>query len=284
MRRLLTLIVAVLFISCTEQNKPAAENTIEGLIKNQNTTYTDSGKSSFELFEHGYRTIEVTYKPLYIRQDGEASEHYMAKTTTSSSFYSGAMKAERKIKVEMTLFDDPTKPKIIIEKECDELNLEEEYYEVVVSGCCGAENELEYYDYNNRLIILGTTIIINCEIPNSDINFYAAASHGIQLSYGSDDKYVIELEFDPNIEDHCGPLPMMVYFESPNKNDHFDQPNMYTFSSLDGIKDKSQINDITLKVAHPCNEKVDTLRIPIINGKPFGKDYRHQKAMIKMKR
>ena len=50
------------------------------------------------------------------------------------------MKAERKIKVEM-ISDNPLKPEFI-KKECDALNLEDDYYEVIVSGCCGAESRL----------------------------------------------------------------------------------------------------------------------------------------------
>lgn len=253
---------------------------MESQIKTQSKLFSDSGQSSFEQLEHGYKAVEVTYQPKWAKRNG-VSKGYIAKITNSRVFISGAMKAERKIKVEM-ISDNPSKPEFIIKKECDALNLEDDYYEVIVSGCCGAESEIEYYDYDNNQIIHGTTQIIKCEIPNSKIKFYAASGHGIQFSYSGSDKYVINLKFPPDVKDYCGPMPPDIYFRSSQTKEEFAN-GKYEFWSLDGIESKAQVNDITLVVAIPCIENLDTLSIPIINGKPFGREERHQTVEMKLK-
>jgi hypothetical protein len=106
------------------------------------------------------------------------------------------MKPERKIRIEMTPYENSSRPEIVIEKECDEILLGKEYYEVVRTGCCGAENELELYYYESKLIIEGISSIIKCKIPNSPIEFFASFSKGLNISYSSSDQYFLDIKFD----------------------------------------------------------------------------------------
>lgn len=281
MLKFIPIVAAILFLSCSNQSNSPAENTAESILQGQKGLYSDSGQSSIELLEHGYKKTEVTYHFVYPTLK-EKRTTYVAKKTETLFFVSGSMKGDKKIKVEMTPYDEPGKSKIIIDKVCDIINLKDDYYEVVVSGCCGAENEIEYYDYNNQLIIQGTSEVIKCEIPNSKLKFYAASGHGVQFSYSSTDRYTIDLKYPPDLKDYCGPVPPEVYFRSSDKNDKY-LDGVYEFWSLNDIESKEQINNITLVINYSCIEGLDTLAIPIINGKPFGKDDRHQTVSMKLK-
>ena len=282
MLRVILLIIALTLLACSDPSKQKQDNSMAKQIESQTKLLSDSGQSSFEQFEHGYKAVEVTYQPTWAKRDGTA-KGYIAKITNSRVFISGAMRAERKIKVEMIL-GNPSKPEFTIEKECDELNLKDDYYEVIVRGCCGAEDEIEYYDYNGQLIVQGTTQITACEIPNSPLKFYAAYGYqqGLQLSYNSQDKYRIDLKFPLGADNNCGPMVPEIYFRSANKKDGLVD-GTYNFWSLDGIERSDQVNDISLLVVYSCIENLDTLTIPIINGKPFGRNDRSQILEMKVK-
>ncbi|MBI3481549.1 MAG: hypothetical protein HY015_00970, partial [Bacteroidetes bacterium] len=183
---------------------------------------------------------------------------------------------------ELNSLEQPERPKIVIEESCHEINFFEDYYETVKWGCCGAENQLEFYDYDKKLIIEGTSTITKCRIPNSHLRFFASIDGGIRLSFSSSDQYLIQIISPPNFQDeNCGPIPTDIIFESADSKDKYDQTNNeYEFWSLNGVKEKERINNLTIKVKWTCADVSEPIMIPIINGKPFGKDERVQSVSL----
>lgn len=264
--------------------------------------YSDSDQSTFKITSgdsisgYDFQTVETNYKLVYIAPHNYNSlKHYFAKYTTISKTCTGCEGQERMIKVGLNSFDNPQKTELTIQQDCDELTLAPRTYKTAKFGCCGAEDQLAIYDYNNKLIIEGDSKILLGEIPNSRLNFYVAFKNEyldstylgtLYFCYSSSDRYTIKIESKPLPSDSCSPFSPDILIHSANVIDKFNKENNeYSFWSLNHIKSKDQINDLTLKVAYWCDSELnlDTLKIPIINGKPFGKDDRNQIIKFRQK-
>jgi len=176
----------------------------------------------------------------------------------------------------------------LIKKECDNLSFENDHFKTVKYGCCGGDDAFAVYDFRSDLIIKGDVKIIKASIPNSEINFFASYKDNdddssfmgtVFYSFNNIDKYQIKISKTKTLPFDCEYRVPDIFIFSSDSNDKFRQDNNeYTLWSLNKIHSKSQINNISLKVVFECNAypKNDTIIIPIINGKPFGKDAKIQ--------
>lgn len=304
MKRILHLtIIAIAFCACsTRQEKGDIQvstnrnsDKFDTKKDTSNFIYSDSGKSSFiitagdAISGYDFQTVETNYKLNFIALSGDYSDlkHYFAKYTTISKTCTGCEGQERTIKVELHPFDNPLQTNLNIEKDCDELTLNVHTYKTIKYGCCGAENELAIYDYKNKLIIEGDDKILLGDIPNSKIKLFAAWKNEnkdttvlgtLYICYNSSDRYAINIK-GTLPSDRCSPFSPDVFIYTGNSDDKFrKENNEYTFWSLKKIDSKDKINNLTLNVSFDCDSiiNLDTIVIPIISGKPFGKNDREQ--------
>lgn len=286
------------------QQKPKQDNaaSVDGKAGTSKIIYADSGQSTFIIttgdrnIGYDFQTVETNYRRVYIALHGWGSlKHYFAKYTTTSKTSAGLEGQDRTIKVDLHPFDNPNKTELTIEHSCDDLTLNVATYQTVKYGCCGAEDELAIYDYDKKLIIEGDSKILLGEIPNSPVRMFVAYKKEYKDSttlgtlyycYSSSDRYTIKIK--PNALS-CGshsPFSPNIFIYSTNPDDKFSEDkNEYSFWSLNDIENKNQVNNLTLKIAYECDEHPnrDTIAIPIINGKPFGKDDRNQIIMYRHK-
>lgn len=293
---LLPIIITILLHSCT--NKPHSENfsASENKTASSKNIYTNTGESSFTITSgdtsndgYDYETVEVNYKTDYIALDGDRDfKHYFAKYTTTTKSCTACEQPERNIKVELNAFDDPKKTALTIQQDCDDLTLDAHTYKTAKYGCCGAEDHLAVYDYNNKLIIEGESEILVGDIPNSPVKIFVAYEveqkdstvlGTLYFCYNSSDRYAIVLKSDSLPASSCPRFVPDFSIDSRNTRDGFNpEKKEYTLWSLDAIKDKKQVNNLDLKIIYPCDYMSgnNVILIPIINGKPFGKDDRNQ--------
>jgi hypothetical protein len=281
MKRALPFITAAIFLSCSEQTKqkPQVGDRVE--VK---TLFLDSAGSTIKVHEMGYTIVNTSYEMLSTKKDGERKT-YIARVTRLSDFMSGSMGPERKVKIELSTYDNPKQVVRVIEKKADLVEFREEYIETTTIGCCGGENVIEFTDYDNQLIVKGTPSIVKGEIPRPEIKFFVGVEgNTVVYSYSASDKYEVEIKFDTLSPTLCLSIPLEVGFDKLNEDDHYyPTSDTYSFQSLSEIKSKNEINGISLFAHLPCTDSTNTVIIPIINGKPFGKDSRHQTALMKVK-
>lgn len=262
-------------------------------------SFSDTGESSFQLIKHDdetgyqYKSTEVNYKTVNINPFHAADgEYFIAKYTSLTSAATSKENMDKTIEVELRSMKNPDKTVLKIKQVCDDLTLEQDCYKTVKYGCCGAEDQIKLYNYDNKLIIEGTAQIIKGVIPNTDFNFYVAykanqdsSSLGtIYYSYNSSESYEIKIKADPSVSKNCGNFSPNISVYSANSRDKFLKgDNEYQLWSLDGIKSKNEINNISLKVVFECADdcKFNIIVIPITNGKPFWKDEKIQEFIYK---
>lgn len=257
--------------------------------------FADDGKASFNITSvdsnsgYNFKMIETNYKVAFIAlHDSRDLQHYIARYTSETKSCTGCEAQERRIKVELRPFEHPEKTDLTILQDCDELTLDVRTYKTAKYGCCGAEDELAIYDYENKKIIAGDSKIILGEIPNSPITMYISYKPEYQdssllgrlyLAYNSLDSYTLTIKSKPLSKDDCSPFSPRITVKSIHAQDKFEEvTNEYTFWSLDNITTTDQIKDLTIKIVYWCDKKLhmDPISIPIIKGKPFGKDDRNQ--------
>ena len=162
-------------------------------------------------------------------------------------------------------------------------------------GCCGSDDKIALYDFENKLIIAGEEKIVFANTPNSKFDFYVSyvANDDDSLflgtlffCYNSTDKYKVKIKATPRLSKDCGyRIPDMLLCPS-NANDSFKKDNdTYGLWPLNKAKNKEEVTGIVIKLAFECNtvERLDTLEIPIINGMPFCKDLRTQEYIYNHK-
>jgi len=296
MNQLLLLgIIALPLLSCSD--KPHQEQVHATEIKKDSTDnkYSDSGQSTFSILAvdsnsgYEFKTIETNYKTAFLDPDGDKNfDHYIAKYTTTTQSCTGCEQQERTIRAELNSFSAPKKTILTLEQKCDELLLDATTYKTTKFGCCGAADHFEIYNYENKLVAEGDGKITIGEIPNSPIKIYAGYTQEtkdstfigtLHYSYNSDDTYAIRIQSNKLPLDECNIYSPNIMFQSRNPRDKYDRDeNQFTFWSLDKLEDTKKINQLSLKVDFECEPslKVKALEIPIINGKPFGKDERVQ--------
>jgi hypothetical protein len=230
--------------------------------------------------------------------------YYLEKTITATTKYQGSETDEKTFTIELTPLNKPHHKPLRIKKDCSSLKLEGDYYRTIKYGCCAGNDAIAIYDYQSNLIIEGDVKILRADIPNTQFNFFTAyKSNDIDTNtsvigtifycFNSVDKYQIKINRTEALPDGCeyrvpeiffySASPKDNFFTDKNENNFVTQNDEYRFWSLSGIKSKEQIDSIFIKLAFECNasSKLDTITIPIINGKPFGKNDRMQSFTYK---
>ncbi|MBS4062769.1 MAG: hypothetical protein KG029_20405 [Bacteroidetes bacterium] len=286
MRRQLTILTIIIvgLYSCSTKDSNVQQVTAD------NSTFSDKDFSSIELFPvdsfsgNKYKIKEINYNIVYLDFYGDKdAERFIARKTTTTEAHTGMEGQNRLIQIDLLPLNNPEKAVLTIKHNCDDIFLEFGNYKTVKYGCCGGEDEYELYDYNNKLILEGNEQIILTRIPNARTKFYVSFKPEyrdttilgrLHFSYNSSENYQIVIKSDPLPSEQCSPFSPQLFVKTNDKRDRFiSVSNEYEIWSLDNIKTKEEINGINLQIVFDCDPelKLDTINIPIINGKPFGK-------------
>lgn len=286
MRRQLTILILLFgLFSCSTK-----DNSEKG-VKLDSLSFNDKDFSSIELFPidsfsgNKFKIKEINYNIVYLDFYGDKdASRFIAKKTTTTEAHTGMEGQNRSIQIDLLPLDNPSKTALTIKHDCDDITLDFNNYKTVKYGCCGGENEYELYDYNNKLILEGNEQIILTRIPNARRNFYVSFKPEyrdttilgrLHFSYSSSDNYQIVIKSNPLPSEQCSPFSPQLFIKTNDKQDRYiSATNEFEIWSLNNIKDKEDINGINLQIVFDCDPelKLDTINIPIIKGKPFGKD------------
>ena len=264
--------------------------------KLDNAFFSDESIANFYVlsFEDGkgyvYKTVEINYITVFIIPDGYKNlEHFIAKYTTTTKACTGCEEKERNIKVDIYSFDKPSKLVHTIDLNCDKLDLKTDTYQTTVYGCCGSENIYEIFDYKNNSIIQADNQIILGDIPNSKIKLYV----GFKKVYN--DTILGSLNFSYNGNEKFSIKVLTNYRELRNYHVHFSpdieilsdghnfikSKNEYEFWYLNRISNKNSINNLIIRLTFTDDKTGDyVIDIPIIDGKPFGKENTTQEIYV----
>jgi hypothetical protein len=264
-----------------------------------NPAFFDESISSFQILSekekrwYDYQTVEVNYDVVSIwLSEFKELKKYIAKYITTTKVRAGYEGAERNIKVEIYSFEDNTKPLMEIDKNCDKVEIFVHTYKTTIYGCCGAEESYELFDFKHKSIIQADNQIILGRIPTPRIKFYIGFQKDVPdtlslgvltFSYNSDEKFSVKILTRKKIENEFLPFSPDIEILSEDEKDKFSKSDSeYTFWSLDKISYKASINNLVIKLTFPVDKLNvnDVINIPIINGKPFGKDEQTQEVFI----
>lgn len=234
----------------------------------------------------GYKSVEYTYK-VYGNIVEDEWVDYLAKyktTTLKNLSYEGQ---DRTIEVAICRLDIMDSIIYYIKQDCDQLDLSRDNYKTIKYACCAALSKVALYDYSNRLIISGSEKIYEGFIPNNKIKFYFSyQSHPdtltlgqINYSYNANDQYHIVLKSERstirNGVENCPMLYPEIDLSLSGAGKFSKDEEACLFWSLEKIKTINEIN-FTLNLKFDCDSTIRPITIPIINGKPFGKDIETQ--------
>ena len=291
----LLLFISIVFFCCNQRARESqsANKVIDS--KTDEAYFSDESKSNFYILSkvetkgYEYQSVETNYKVVFIIPDGyKKLEHYIAKYTTTTKTCTACEKADRNIKVEIFSIEKPSKLVMEIDKNCDKLDLFAQTYKTTVYGCCGSENSYEIFDYQQNSIIQADNQIIVGNFSHPQNEFYIGFKidndtiriGSFNYSYNSQEKYAINILTSRNIKKDF--LSFAPVIEILGDGHNFSKSNNeYNTFRLNRISDKNSIN-MSIKLTFPCeNEAVDNvIEIPIINGKPLGKEDTIQKIYI----
>ena len=264
--------------------------------------FTETAESKFEILSKEpknafvYRTVESTFTPVSIQLEEFDTQKYFADITTTTKKWTSVEGQDRNIRVKIKAFDNPSKTIIEINKNCDDIDLQTNLYETVKYGCCGQVNHYELYNYENQEIIEGDDKIITGFIPNSDLEIYVGFTHETidstllgTLYYttcypgNNPERFAIKIKSKLSNVKKCDIIWPKISLQTNKKIDKLYSSEIeYWLWSLDKVKNENLINNLTIKFSIECTEKQDFgfLYIPIINGKPFGKDDKIQEMAL----
>lgn len=248
------------------------------------------GESTFQItsVDKGieYKSVESTYKVFYMVESGKSVD-YLARYKTSTIKNLSQEGQDRTIEVTISPLNQLNLVKYKIKQDCDQLDLFDEYYKTFKYGCCLQSTEVRLYDYSNNLIIDGSERIFQGNIPNNSKNdfYFSYKSPTDTLSLGQinfwfneNGRYQIVLKSKRSTEhDGLEVCPMLYPKIEMNLNDkdRFDNEEIYTFWSMEKIKSTSDIN-FSFTLTFDCDSTILPITIPIINGKPFGRNIENQ--------
>lgn len=295
MKTLLVILFSTLsFFSCknkqqkTKIAKPAEDKSI----------YTETAESKFEILSNAfvYKTVESNFKPVSIQLRDYDRHEYFANITTTTKKWTSVEGQERNIRIKIKAFDNPSKTLVEINKNCDDIDLQTKLYKTIKYGCCGNVNHYEIFNYDNKQIIEGDYKILTASIPNSDLEIYVGFTQETNDStvlgtlyyttYSSGknpERFSIKIKSKPSNVKKCETYWPKISLQTNKAIDKFDtNENEYTLWSLDKVENENLINNLTIKFSIECTEKQNFkfLYIPIINGKPFGKDEKIQEMKL----
>ena len=271
--------------------------------------FVDKEAASFEIFQdkevgedfYLFEMVDVNYevKDINLNETNNVSTLCIAKYITTSKYsthtYPDLEYMVRNIKVELRDFYNPQETILSIDKNCHKIELGEQDYRAIIYSCCAVPDYIKIFDYNHRPIIQVHNEIIRCSIPNSPIEIYIGHYQDsflgtLHIAYNSDEKYEIKIKYPKEkiIPHNISSITIVPENDEPYYSYHsgFKNETIYELESLDGIKNKNQINGfkIVLEYKHFFSREhsldILPIEIPIINGKPFGKDIKIQEVEI----
>ena len=233
-----------------------------------------------------YKSVESTYKVFYMVESGKSIE-YLARYKTSTIKNLSQEDQDRTIEVTISPLNQLNLVKYKIKQDCDQLDLLNDHYKAIKYGCCLRSSEVKLYDYSNNFIIAGSERIFEGYIPNNDRNSfyfsYKSPSDTLTLGqinfwFNSNEKYQIVLKSKRSTEhDGLEVCPVLYPKIEMNLKDKasFDNEEIYTFWSMEKIKSSSEIN-FSFTLTFDCDSTILPITLPIINGKPFGRNIENQ--------
>lgn len=295
MRQLVMLLVTVLgLVNCRDNSKVG----VGADSLDVHRIHKETAETKFEIISkndqmgHTYRSVESNFRPVSIQLKKYDQATYFANiitTTKASTIMEGA---ERNIKIKIKTFDNPYKTIVEIDKDCDNIDLQNRTYRTVKYGCCGESDYYEVFDYDNKLIVAGDDKIVTGFIPNSRLLIYVGFTREMNdstllgiLHYTTTNRNRFSIKIRTSVAnvEKCEIYSPDIYFQTPRAGDEFDKnKNEYTLWSFDKIENENLIDNLAIKFKLHCIDKDDfkTLVIPIINGKPFGKDQKIQELVL----
>lgn len=295
MNRLLILLFLTFgLLSCNNNSKTAKpKNSSEA-----KSIYSENIESKFDILSkkdeigYTYKSIESNFKKVSIQLEKFDVKQYFANIITTTKTSTSLEGQERNVKIRIKSFDNPTKTIIEINKDCDNIDLQNHTYKTVKYGCCGSLNNYEIFDYKNNQIIGGDGVIVTGFIPNSRLRIYVGFTREtndstilgtLNYSTTNNNKFTIKIKTNHGNLKKCDEFYPKILFQTNNTFDKFDaNENEYTLWSLDKIDNEYLIDNLIIKFKLNCIDKKDFkfINVPIINGKPFGKDDKNQEITI----
>ena len=295
MNRLLILLsLAFGLLSCknhSKSDKGKKSSETKG-IYSENTESTFDILSEKDGIGYTYKSVESNFKQISIQLEEFDIKQYFANVITTTKTSTSLEGQLRTIKVIVKSFDNPTKTIIEINRDCDNIDLQNHTYKTVKYGCCGNLNHYEIFDYKNNQIIRGDGLIVTGFIPNSRLKIYVGFIKELKdstilgtlyYSTTNDTRFAIKIKSNSTNFKKCEEFSPNIIFQTNNNSDKFDaDENEYTLWSFDNVDNEYLIDKLTVKFRLNCFDKknVASLDIPIINGKPFGKDNKNQVITI----
>jgi hypothetical protein len=295
---LIILFSSLSFYSCknkqqkTEVAKPAESKSI----------YTETAESKFEILSKQprnafvYKTVESNFKPVSIQLRDYDRHEYFANITTTTKKWTSVEGQERNIRIKIKAFDNPSKTVVEINKNCDDIDLQTTMYKTIKYGCCGNVNHYEIFNYENKEIIEGDDKIITGFIPDSDLEIYVGFTHETidstllgTLYYttyypgNNPERFAIKIKSKLTNVKKCDIVWPKISLQTNKKIDKLYSSEIeYWLWSLDKVKNENLINNLTIRFSIECTEKQNFkfLNIPIVNGKPFGKNEKIQEMTL----
>jgi len=261
--------------------------------------FEENAESRFEILEkverlgYSYRTVESNFKNVHIQLVKSDIRSYFAHFVTTTKRSTGIDGQERNIKVNIKSFDNPAENIIEIDTDCDDIDLQNHTYRTAKYGCCGTLDHHEVFDYANKKIIEGDGKIATGFIPNSRLIIYAGFVREAKdstifgkLYYSTSDseRFTIKIKGEPADIRACGEILPDISFTPSDKRNTFDHgQNDYTLWSFDTAEKQEMITNLSIKLKIGCvnRKKSKVLKVPIINGKPFGNSLQGQETTLK---
>lgn len=290
--------MALSLISCKDNRQKAK---LAGPSETK-SIYTETAESKFEILSKKpknsfvYKTVESNFKPARIQLKEFDVRQYFAAITTTTEKWTGVEGQERNIRIKIKAFDNPSKTIIEINKNCDDIDLQTKRYKTIKYGCCGHVNHYEIFNYENKQIVEGDDKIVVGSIPDSDLEIYVGFTQETNdstvlgtLYYTTyhpgknPDRFAIKIKSKPSNVRKCETYWPKISLQTNKAIDKFDaNENEYTLWSFDKIENEKLINNLTIKFSIECTEKQNFsfLYIPIMNGKPFGKENKNQEMTL----
>lgn len=295
MNRLLILLFLTFgLLSCNNNSKTdKPKNSSE-----PNSIYNENIESKFDILSekdeigYTYKSVESNFKKVSIQLEKFDLKQYFANIITTTKTSTSLEGQDRNIKITIKSFDNPTRTIIEINKDCDNIDLQNHTYKTVKYGCCGNLNHYEIFDYRNNQIIEGDGVIVTGFIPNSRLKIYVGFTREINASTilgtlhystANNNKFAIKIKSSQESLKKCDEFYPKILFQTNNTSDKFDaNENEYTLWSLDNIDNEYLIDNLIIEFKLDCLDKKDFkfINVPIINGKPFGKDDKNQEITI----
>lgn len=289
------LVVSIfLFYSCKKNETPNVDITV--IDSTSHTLFVDEDISSIVIDNSGdstkcYDIRSVDYKIMQLAPEGEWI-NYVVKQSTATVTCDGQEGQKRTIKIELSPVDNPENVTYNLLHETDEIVLGHDYYQTIFYGCCDAEPVHRIYDYTGAQMLQGNVRVLIGGIPNNALKFFVGYTPStddtvvigtVHLAFDPVHKYDVQILSPPLPPDMCSQYsPDLTLVPTYGRDTLEMVENEYQLWELEDIDTLDQIRNVSIRVAYFCEEyyKVSPVLIPIVKGKPFGKDSTLQRVQL----